>query len=80
MDNAFNGGNTISNLKLDSSFGLVGQMGIDYDLGNNLFFNLDVKYMRIGTTATFSSQALGNVNTDVDINPWVFGIGIGKRF
>jgi len=80
LDNAFNGGNTISNMKLDSSFGLVGQVGMDYDLGNNLFFNMDVKYMRIGTTATFSSQALGNVNTDVDINPWVFGIGIGKRF
>jgi len=80
LDNAFNGGNTISNLKLDSSFGLVGQVGMDYDLGNDLFFNLDVKYMRIGTTATFSSQALGNVNTDVDINPWVFGIGFGKRF
>lgn len=80
LDNAFNGGQTISNLKLDSSTGLVGQLGVDYDLGNNLFFNVDVKYMRIGTTATFTTQDLGNVNTNVDINPWVFGIGIGKRF
>jgi outer membrane protein len=80
LDNAFNGGQTISNLKLDSSTGLVGQLGVDYDLGNNLFFNVDVKYMRIGTTATFTTQDLGNVNTNVDVNPWVFGIGIGKRF
>lgn len=80
LDNAFNGGQTISNMKLDSSTGVVGQLGVDYDLGNDLFFNVDVKYMRIGTTATFTTQDLGNVSTNVDINPWVFGIGIGKRF
>lgn len=70
----------VSDVELDSSFGWVGQVGMDYDLGNDLFFNVDVKYMDIDTTATFYSGALDNVSTDVDINPWVFGIGIGKRF
>jgi outer membrane protein len=70
----------VKDVELDSSFGWVGQVGMDYDLGNDLFFNLDVKYMDIDTTATFTSGALGNVSTDVDINPWVFGIGVGKRF
>lgn len=80
LDNAFNGGNSISDVKLDSSFGLVGQVGVDYDLGNDLFFNLDVKYMKISTKAKFTTSDLGQVSTDVDVNPWVFGIGIGKRF
>ncbi len=77
LDNALGG---VTDVELDSSFGWVGQVGMDYDLGNDLFFNLDVKYMDISTTATFNSGALGNVSTDVDINPWVFGIGVGKRF
>jgi outer membrane protein len=77
LDTALGG---VSDVELDSSFGWVGQIGMDYDLGNDLFFNLDVKYMDINTTATFNSGALGNVSTDVDINPWVFGIGVGKRF
>jgi len=80
LNNGLNGGNDISDVELDSSFGLVGQVGMDYDLGNDMFLNLDMKYMQIDTTATFTSAALGRVEADVDINPWVFGIGIGKRF
>jgi outer membrane protein len=70
----------VSGVSLDSSFGWVAQFGVDYDMGNDWFLNADLKYMAIDTTATFNSGALGNVSVDVDINPWVMGIGIGKRF
>lgn len=70
----------VSGVKLDASFGWVAQFGADYDVGNDWFFNADVKYMDIGTEASFTSGALGNVDLDVDINPWVLGIGIGRRF
>jgi outer membrane protein len=70
----------VSGVSLDSSFGWVGQLGVDYDMGNDWFINADLKYMAIDTTATFDSGALGHVSVDVDINPWVMGIGIGKRF
>ena len=68
-----------SNLDLDSSVGIAAQVGLDYALQNNWSINLDVKYIEINTEATFDS-ALGPVSVDVDINPWVFGIGIGKTF
>jgi outer membrane protein len=66
--------------KLDPSWGIVGQVGVDYDIGNNWFLNADLKYMKIKTTAKFTSGALGDVSTDVTIDPWVLGFGIGKRF
>lgn len=66
--------------KLDPSWGVVGQVGVDYDIGNNWFLNADLKYMKIKTTAKFTSGALGDVSTDVKIDPWVLGFGIGKRF
>jgi outer membrane protein len=68
-----------SNLDLDSSFGLAGQFGIDFEMKNNWSFNVDIKYIQIDTEASFDS-ALGPVSVDIDINPFVFGIGFGKTF
>jgi len=70
----------VGDVSLDSSFGWVAQIGADYELNNEWFLNIDLKYMAIDTTANFYSGALGNVSADVDINPWVIGVGIGKRF
>ena len=69
----------LSRVKLDSSFGWAAQVGADFDMGDDWFFNLDVKYIDMNTTATASS-ALGDLRVDVDVDPWLFGIGIGKRF
>lgn len=79
-DSLNHGLNGVSSPSLDASFGWVAQFGADYDLGNEWFLNADLKYMTIATTATFNSGALGSVSVDVDINPWVIGLGIGKRF
>ncbi len=68
-----------SNLDIDSSFGLAGQFGVDFEMKNDWSFNIDAKYIQIDTTASFDS-ALGPINVDIDINPWVLGIGFGKTF
>ena len=68
-----------NNLDIDSSFGLAGQFGIDFEMKNNWSFNVDIKYIQIDTEATFDS-ALGPVSVDIDINPLVLGIGFGKTF
>ena len=67
------------NLDIDSSFGLAGQFGIDFEMKNNWSFNVDVKYIQIDTEATFDS-ALGPVSVDIDINPLVLGVGFGRTF
>ncbi len=68
-----------SNLDLESSFGLGAQFGIDFEMENNWFFNVDVKYIQIDTEASFET-AIGPALVEVDINPTVFGIGFGRTF
>ena len=50
-------------------------------LNDKWFINFDVKNILINTDATINATtALGaTVGADVDINPWVFGIGFGLK-
>ena len=68
-----------TSVSLDSSLGLAAQTGMDIGLGETWFLNFDVKYISMTTEATLNSG--GTIRTvDVDINPWVFGIGVGRSF
>ncbi len=64
-------------LKLDDSWGLAGEVGVDVDINKDWFFNASVWYMDINTTAKLGS-GLGSV--DVQIDPWAFFVGVGTRF
>ncbi|HSG92890.1 MAG TPA: OmpW family outer membrane protein, partial [Methylotenera sp.] len=63
-----------------SSWGLAVQAGFDYAINNDWFVNVDLKYIDIDTTATYRNTAAGSVSVSTDIDPIVFGIGIGRRF
>lgn len=68
-----------TSINLDDSWGLAAQAGVDVGLKNDWFVNFDLKYIQIETKATLVTGSTTRT-VDVDINPWVFGIGIGKRF
>ncbi len=55
------------------------QAGVDIDLGERFFLNLDAKYIDIDTTAKLRTGALVN-RVNVSLDPVVAGIGIGMRF
>jgi len=65
----------ITSLSLDDSIGLAVQAGVDIDITKDWFFNADIRYINIETTATTN---LGNI--EVDINPTVISLGVGTRF
>jgi outer membrane protein len=67
-------------VELDDSWGLAANMGVDVAINKDWFINADVKYIDMDTTATIRTNALGRLKVDVDIDPWVYGIGIGRRF
>jgi len=67
-----------TDIDYDNSFGLSAQLGVDIDINKKWFFNADVKYIDMDTKATITGGGLGSVSAD--LNPWVFGIGIGTRF
>lgn len=61
----------------DDSFGFVLQAGFDIPITDTLSFNLDVKRVWLNTDVTIAP--LG-VTADVDIDPWIVGIGVHFRF
>ncbi len=64
---------------MDDSFGYALQAGVDIDLTDRVFLNLDVKYIDIDTTARLRTGAAIN-RVAVSIDPIVAGIGLGMRF
>ena len=72
-----------SNLKLQDSVGIAGQLGMDYMLTDNLLVNAAVWYVDIDTKASVNGPtALGYSKTkvDVDVDPWVYMVGLGYKF
>lgn len=73
---------TPARVSLDESFGWAAQFGVDFRIKENWYFNFDLKYLDVDTTAVISDAATGVelARVDVDINPWVPGIGFGYRW
>jgi outer membrane protein len=67
-------------VRMSSSFGFAGQAGIDIDINKSMFLNFDVKYIGIDTTARLSTTAAGVQRVKINLDPLVFGAGIGMRF
>jgi len=67
------------NLELDDSWGLAFRAGADYMLNDCWSVHAGVYFLDIETTAEVST-ALGKVKTDVDVDPWVYTLGIGYKF
>lgn len=58
------------------SFGWTGQVGFDYALNKSWSINVDAKYVTIDTDVKLNGSKIGHVELD----PWLYGIGIGYRF
>ena len=65
--------------ELKDSWGLAGQVGMDYMLTDNLLFNAHVRYIDIETTGTTSFGGR-EVKVDVDVDPWVYMVALGYKF
>jgi outer membrane protein len=70
----------ITDVEFSNSFGLAGNAGLDIGFGGSWMLNFDVKYITISTDASLKvgSDTLDKIAVDID--PWVYGIGIGYRF
>jgi outer membrane protein len=70
-------GTSVTSVDYDNSFGPALQAGVDYMLDDHWMVNFDVKKIWINTDVKFNSGAIA---ADVDINPWVIGVGVGYKF
>ncbi|WP_341781447.1 OmpW family outer membrane protein [Ectopseudomonas mendocina] len=71
--------NNFRGLDLKDSWGLAAQIGADYMLTDNLMLNAQVRYIDIETTGT-TYLAGDKVKVDVDVDPFVYMVGLGYKF
>jgi outer membrane protein len=72
--------NSGAKVKLENSWGFAAQAGVDIAINDDWFVNMDVKYIQMDTKAKFTNTAVGSAQISADIDPFVYGIGIGRRF
>jgi len=71
------GNNAGASVNRDSWGGAL-QAGVDYQFDRNWFFNVDVKYLWINNDVRLN--ATGGDVSSLDLNPWLFGVGVRYRF
>lgn len=67
---------TLGDLKLDDSWGLAAQAGVDYAVSDNVVLNAAVWYIDIDSDASLNGGDIGTV----EIDPWVYMVGVGYKY
>ena len=68
-----------TSLNIKDSWGLAAQVGADYMLTDNIMINGQIRYIDIDTTA-YASNELGRAKVNVDVQPWIYMLGLGYKF
>lgn len=66
-------------IDLDDSVGLAVMAGVDVDINEDWFFNASLWYIDIETDAELDTP-IGDLEVNVDIDPWVVMVGVGTTF
>ena len=73
----------VADVKYENSLGYAAQAGIDLNLTDSFFINIDAKRLFLNTDVTVDATNLVAglvVPAEVTIDPWLFGNGVGMRF
>lgn len=68
----------VNSIDYDNSFGYGFQVGMDWKIDDKWHLNIDLKKIFLDTKINVNSGAI--VVKDADIDPWIFGLGVGYRF
>lgn len=70
----------VERLEIDGNPGIAVQIGVNYDMDNRWYANLDLRYLGVSLDAR-TRLADGDAKpVSIDIKPWVIGAGFGYRF
>lgn len=76
-------GSVVKGIEYKNTFGYAFQAGFDLMIDDKFFVNADVKkiFLKTDVTVDASNLATGlNIPAEVEINPWLIGLGIGMKF
>ncbi len=68
----------VNKVEYEDGFGYALQAGFDYQIDDRWSFNFDVKKLFLETDVKVNGGAIKANNVDID--PWIVGIGFGYRF
>ena len=65
----------------ETALGYAFQLGADYMLNDKWFINVDLKRLFLSTDVTVDATSAldATVGAEVDINPWIIGLGLGIK-
>ncbi len=69
----------VADMDYENSFGFSFQAGVDYNLNDKWFLNLDLKQLLLSTDVDVNTGA-AVLPVEVDINPFIVGVGVGRKF
>lgn len=84
-------GDVVRGVDYNNSVGFAAQIGLDFDINERMFINVDAKKVFLSTDVTVDASnltpssapelapVLADIPADVKIDPWIFGIGVGYR-
>ncbi len=75
----FYGGNSgaVSSVDYEDGFSYNFQVGADFEVDEHWAVNFDIKKSYFNTDVSING---GAIRADVDLDPWVFGVGVAYRF
>lgn len=79
VEAALNGGNAIG-LDVDDSVGLAFRAGVDYQLNDKWSLNAGLWYIDIDTEATLKLAPGTEVDVDIEVDPFVYMLGLNYNF
>lgn len=68
----------VTSVEYEDGLGYALQAGFDYKLDDNWSLNFDVKKLFLETDVKVNGGAINAKGVDID--PWIFGLGIGYKF
>lgn len=66
-------------ISYDNKVGFALQLGSDFYINDKMFINADVKKIFLKTDVTIDTGA-GTLPVEVNIDPWLLGVGMGMKF
>ena len=76
-------GSVVKGIEYKNTLGYAFQAGFDLMINDKLFVNADVKKLFLKTDVTVDASNLATglrIPAEVEINPWLIGLGFGMKF
>ena len=73
----------VADVTYDNALGYAAQLGFDLMLDETFFINVDVKRLFLSADVSVDASNLAPgliIPAEVDINPWLVGVGVGMKF